>query len=399
VEGEIVVVKIKEVFSDVGIYCSLMEYNGIEGYVDISELTRRQIRSTRQSAMKRGELDLAKVTKVDAERGFIDLNKEQLPHEVVEEVTIRWNNSKKVNSIMKSVAQRLETPVEGCYSKFLWPLARHMKKQGKNVIAGLSCFLHDPEGMTNKYGLQRDFVDALIPRIRNMLEPKQHRITALIQANSSSWQGITLIKKALKAGALVSTPNCPVQIVLKRPPSTWQIKINTLKPQEGSTVIWKILEKIRRVLTRGNRGQFRLIKAPIMRDPKKKETLVVCQDLQINILVERALDYDADYDLLFETEIPAPAVSEPGIPEQKNDIEVNPLSDTHTKECARGTRDIRTRFSPNVTYHPPPLPLGVDTLLVKSQMKLNTDRKLRTIMINERHSKCDEKDLTTAGAM
>jgi len=282
-EGEIVVVKVKEVFADGGIYCSLMEYNGIEGYVAISEWTRRQIRSAKQSAMKKGQLDLAKVVKVDPERGYIDLNKEQLPRKVVDKVTIRWNNSKKVHSIMRSVAQRVETPVEELYMKFLWPLARDMKKLNKSTIEGLTCFLKDPGGMTEKYNLRQNFVDALIPRIREMLKPKQHRITALIRANCFSWQGVTLIKRAMKAGALVSTPDCPVQIVLTQPPSTWQIKIHTLKPEEGAIVIWKILEKIRRVLTLGNRGKFRLIKAPIMRDPYKQESLVACQDPKINM--------------------------------------------------------------------------------------------------------------------
>lgn len=281
--GEIVVVKVKDVFFDGGLYCTLMEYNGIEGYVNISELTRRKIRSTRQSAMKKGQLDLAKVDKVDVLKGFIDLNKEQLPREVVEQVTIRWNNSKKINSIMKSVAHQVETRVEEVYQKFLWPLARDMKKLGKDTITGLSYFLKDPEGMTKKYNLQQNFVDALIPQIKKMVTPKQHRITALIQANCDSWQGVTRIKRALKAGALVSTPNCPVQIVLLKPPSTWQIKIHTLKPQEGCTVIWQILEKIRRVLTLANRGQFRLVKAPVMRDPDKNETAVICQDPKIQI--------------------------------------------------------------------------------------------------------------------
>jgi len=294
-EGEIVVVKVKDEIFEGGLYCTLMEYNGIEGYVPISEMTRLKRRSNRPSAMKKGQLDLAKVDTVDMKTGCIDLNKEQLPPEVVEKVTRRWNNSKKINSIMKSVAYRVESPVEELYRKFLWPLARDMKKLGKNTITGLSCFLNDPEGMTKKYNLRQNFVDALIPLIRQNLKPKQHRIAALIQVNSFSWQGVTLIKKALKAGALVSTPSCPVQIVLREPPSTWEIKIHTLKPEEGSIVIWKILEKIRRVLTLGKRGQFRLIKAPVMRDPYKVVKSVACQDPKIQIVENPLFDYSADY--------------------------------------------------------------------------------------------------------
>jgi len=276
-EGQIVVVKIKEIH-DHGLICSLLEYNEIEGYVAISELTRRRIKSKNQSEMKKGQLDLAKVVTVDEKRGFIDLNKEQLPREVVEKVTIRWNNSKKVHSIMKYVAQRIETPVEEVYEKFLWPLARDMRKLGNShAIMGLLFFHESPEAMAKKYHLQQKFVDALLPALRERLKPRQHKITALVQLQSSRRQGDILMKRTLKAAVLVSTPCCPVEIHQKEP-TIYEVKIHTLKPSEGSAIIWKILEKLRRVLTFGNRGEFRLLKAPVMLDPYLRKTIVKCQD-------------------------------------------------------------------------------------------------------------------------
>jgi len=282
-EGQIVVVKIKEIH-DHGLLCSLLEYNEIEGYVAISELTRRRIKSKNQSEMKKGQLDLAKVVTVDEKRGFIDLNKEQLPREVVEKVTIRWNNSKKVRSIMKHVAQRIGTPVEEVYEKFLWPLARDMRKlDNSHAIMGLLFFHESPEAMAKKYHLRQKFVDALLPALRERLKPRQHKITALVQLQSARRQGDILMRRTLKAAVLVSTPCCPVEIHQKEP-SIYEVKIHTLKPMEGSAIIWKILEKLRRVLTFGNRGVFRLLKAPIMLDPYLRKTIVKCQDPNIQFL-------------------------------------------------------------------------------------------------------------------
>jgi len=48
-------------------------------------------------------------------------------------------------------------------------------------------------------------------------------------------------------------------------------------------MIWQILEKIRRVLTFGGRGHFRLIKSPTMLDPYNRESDVICQDPEIHI--------------------------------------------------------------------------------------------------------------------
>jgi len=136
--------------------------------------------------------------------------------------------------------------------------------------------------MAQKYCLQQKFVDALLPALKKRLKSRQYKITTLIEIQSSGRHGGMLMKRTFKAAALVSTPNCPVEIVRKEE-SVWEVKIHTLKPEEGSVIIWQILEKIRRVLTFGNRGQFLLLKSPTIIDPYNKKSVVKCQDASIQI--------------------------------------------------------------------------------------------------------------------
>jgi translation initiation factor 2 subunit 1 len=57
-----------------GAYVSLLEYNGIEGMILLSELSRRRIRSINK-LIKVGRQEAVMVLRVDKDKGYIDLSK------------------------------------------------------------------------------------------------------------------------------------------------------------------------------------------------------------------------------------------------------------------------------------------------------------------------------------
>jgi hypothetical protein len=60
--------------AEMGAYVSLLEYNGIEGMILLSELSRRRIRSITK-LIKVGRQEPVMVLRVDKEKGYIDLSK------------------------------------------------------------------------------------------------------------------------------------------------------------------------------------------------------------------------------------------------------------------------------------------------------------------------------------
>lgn len=91
---ECVMVNVKQI-ADMGAYVSLLEYNNIEGMIMYSELSRRRIRSINK-LIRVGKNEVVMVTRVDAERGYIDLSKRRVAPEDIEKCEERYHKSKAV---------------------------------------------------------------------------------------------------------------------------------------------------------------------------------------------------------------------------------------------------------------------------------------------------------------
>ena len=65
---DLVVVQVKSIV-DMGAYCSLLEYNGIEGMILMSELSRRRIRSVNR-LIRVGRQEIVAVLRVNKEKGI-----------------------------------------------------------------------------------------------------------------------------------------------------------------------------------------------------------------------------------------------------------------------------------------------------------------------------------------
>lgn len=72
---ELVMVKVKRI-AEMGAYVSLLEYNGLEGMILMSELSKRRIRSVKK-IVRVGRHEVVLVLRVDQEKGYIDLSKKR----------------------------------------------------------------------------------------------------------------------------------------------------------------------------------------------------------------------------------------------------------------------------------------------------------------------------------
>lgn len=72
---ELVMVKVVR-SAEMGAYVSLLEYNGVEGMILMSELSKRRIRSVKK-VVRVGRHEVVLVLRVDKEKGYIDLSKKR----------------------------------------------------------------------------------------------------------------------------------------------------------------------------------------------------------------------------------------------------------------------------------------------------------------------------------
>src|SRR5271167_3386985 len=91
---ELVVVQVRQI-AEMGAYVSLLEYNGIEGMILLSELSRRRIRSINK-LIRVGRTEVVVVLRVDKEKGYIDLSKRRVSPEDIAKMEDKFNKSKAV---------------------------------------------------------------------------------------------------------------------------------------------------------------------------------------------------------------------------------------------------------------------------------------------------------------
>lgn len=104
---------------DLGAYVRLIEYDNIEGFIMLSQVTAKRVKTV-QKFLKIGKQEMMEVLRVDEEKMCIDLSKKSLKSDAVNTANKRLKKAKQVHTIMRQTAIKLQTPVESLYEQFGW---------------------------------------------------------------------------------------------------------------------------------------------------------------------------------------------------------------------------------------------------------------------------------------
>merc|ERR1719384_1445039 len=142
--GDLVIVEVKKIV-EMGAYCSLLEYNNLEGMLLMSELQRRRIRSVKK-VIKEGRQKIVQVVRVNKEKHFIDLSKKRVDAEEIPACEEKWNKSKASHSIIRqvSVLSKKKYSMRDLYKAFGFQCAKdygHLYDAFKWAMNNWSAFL------------------------------------------------------------------------------------------------------------------------------------------------------------------------------------------------------------------------------------------------------------------
>lgn len=190
-----------------------LEYDGIEGMILLSELSRRRIRSV-QKLIRVGRNEVVVVMRVDPDKGYIDLSKRRVSAEEVVKCEEQYEKGRAVDSILTQVAKRRNVPTESLYEQIAWPLQR---KYG-HAYEAFKLSIQEPEVVFGPLEIEPDTLAELKHTIARRLTPKPVKVRADIEVRCFAYNGIEAIRKALKAGEALSTEAVPIKVRLVAPP-------------------------------------------------------------------------------------------------------------------------------------------------------------------------------------
>lgn len=209
---EVVIVNVKNI-AEMGAYVSLLEYEGIEGMILLSELSRRRIRSI-PKLIRVGKNEAVMVLRVDKEKGYIDLSKRRVSAEDIAAAELRYTKAKTVHSVLRHTAQTLDIPLKFLYETIGWPLYRkfgHAFDAFKMAVADADKVFEDIE-------MSDEVREQVLLNIRRRLTPQPHRIRADIEVTCFAYDGVLAIREALIAGSELHSEEQPLSIKLIAPP-------------------------------------------------------------------------------------------------------------------------------------------------------------------------------------
>ncbi|KAG8157523.1 hypothetical protein KVR01_012565 [Diaporthe batatas] len=207
-----VMVNVKQI-ADMGAYVKLLEYDNIDGMILLSELSRRRIRSI-QKLIRVGRNEVVVVLRVDKEKGYIDLSKRRVSPEDIVKCDERYNKSKVVHSIMRHVAEKVQTPIEQLYETIAWPLNR---KYG-HAIDAFKLSITNPDVWQDIEFSNEAIAEELKSYISKRLTPQPTKLRADIEVTCFGYEGIDAIKTALRRAEASNTEDNQVKVKLVSPP-------------------------------------------------------------------------------------------------------------------------------------------------------------------------------------
>ena len=341
---DIVMVQVNQI-AEMGAYVSLLEYDGIEGMILLSELSRRRIRSINK-LIRVGKNECVSVLRVDREKGYIDLSKRRVSSDQLVAAMERFQKGKAVHSIMRNVAEKLDMPLVELNRMITWPLARskmfihpkdafvlaiqdperifaELKRVSAEYLQQLTVRLaalrkkeadgadevldaghhqggkHEEEeeeeemssaemeasiaSLKRGLDLPADIRDMLMATIKRRLTPQPIKIRADVNVSCYSYQGIDAVKKALQCAKKFSLDRHPVTVSLIAPPQ-YTIQTTALEKNEGIQRAKQAVEAVREsiVANGGNLVIKMEPKATTSRDDERLEELLQKMEAENN---------------------------------------------------------------------------------------------------------------------
>jgi translation initiation factor 2 subunit 1 len=269
--------------TDMGIYIQLIEYNNIEGFIPLSELSKYKIRSINKIA-KVGKKFPAIVLSID-EKKYITLSKKMVSDQEAKKCENNYKILKNIYDLINFFVRKLDKEhhikitIEKAYEEFIWSLSHDINE----IITSLKIASKDFDRIYEKILLNIDPVT--IECFKQVLELKfkvrEVLLEAVLDITCYETGGINIIKSALIKASEMATAEYPFKIKLIKSPY-YSITIRTITPEPVTELITNVIANIKTNLEMAN-ANIKIVKIP---------EIVIDKEFEVESSDSENSDYD-----------------------------------------------------------------------------------------------------------
>jgi translation initiation factor 2 subunit 1 len=243
--GEIVLTTVREITPH-GIYVDLDEYNNMNGFLHISEISTGWVRNIDRVAKTQQKMVL-KVIRAERSRREVDLSLRQVTNEEKRNKLIEWKQNERAITIMGMVKKKLmlddvqfndiAAKMEKEYGS-LYDALEAASKKGEKAFASLEI----PEAVEKE----------VIAAAREKISSPKYEVGAIVEVTSRAPDGVQHIKEALEA-AVGASSTAEIKVTYVGAPR-YRLRVVADDYKQADKVMNSALEHIQEVV--GKQGTF-----------------------------------------------------------------------------------------------------------------------------------------------
>jgi translation initiation factor 2 subunit 1 len=233
--GEVVICTVREITSH-GMYVSLDQYDGTNGFLHVSEISTGWVRNIDRVAKVSQRLVL-KVIRVNRARREIDLSLRQVTNEERRAKVIEWKREERALAIMDALKNKL-----GFDDARQKGLSLKLEEQFGTLYEALETIAKKGEKALAPLGLPDRSAKGLAEIASEKIVPPRYEVGALVEVSSRSPDGIDQIKKTLMSAA--TAPSAEVHITYAGAPR-YRVRITADDYKQAEKALDAVLEKIK----------------------------------------------------------------------------------------------------------------------------------------------------------
>ena len=244
--GEIVIATITKV-SDHGAYVTLDEYNGIQGFLHVSEIAPGWVRKVTKY-VKEGEKKVLLIKKVQATRGEIDLSLKQISKEQRKKKLLDVKRFEKEQGILKNIQEKANLSskqIESIEDKLL-------SKYDSVYDAIIDIATKNKEALENLEITEE--IKTVIEDISTKIKLPSVEIRGILELTNNKSNGIEVIRKIL-LDVIKENNNSKIEISYIGAPK-YRVGIIAQDFKTAEKILKPILEKIEKD-TKKKGGEFK----------------------------------------------------------------------------------------------------------------------------------------------
>lgn len=233
--GEVVVCTVREITSH-GIYVNLDQYDGMNGFLHVSEITTGWVRNIERVAKVSQKLVL-KVIRANKVRREIDLSLRQVTNEERRAKVIEWKREERAVAIMDVVKKKLAMGDAQANS-----LKERLEDQFGTLYEAFEMVARKGERGLSPIELPQEIAKMIAETAAEKIVPPSYEVGALVEISSRSPNGIEQVKKTLMAAA--SSPLADVHIAYAGAPR-YRVRVTADDYRQAEKALDGVLEKIK----------------------------------------------------------------------------------------------------------------------------------------------------------